>query len=827
MKRIKLSTANPPSLEHLTAAGKKTGAHYASAMLILLLTACGGSSSSPESPTSKVAVVMPPPAGTTNQPGMQLDEPLTFEQFRALNKNAPKLHQPVPAPLTTLPPLLLDTQNREMIRNAYNTLYSQSDNVAMNWTGDYAAGKAGTVSTQYQDATLLRINLIRAMAGVPANVVFDPVYSAKSQQAAFMMSANGQLSHTPPSSWKFYTADGAEAAGNSNLALGNAGPDAISNGYLGDSGSNNAAVGHRRWLLYPQTLAMGSGSVPGSASSSGAGNNSLYSANSLWVFDKNAAAQRPKLRDDFIAWPPKGYVPYPVVYGRWSFSYKDADFSNTRVSISKAGVSIPVNMETQAKGYGENTIVWLLQGTTDGSKASKPASDEAYEVTVSDVRISGALQTFSYKVIVFDPDTATPGIDTAQIIADTSTNVNSPLTFQIKPVADASGYGLKTYRKASLTDTWTVKNAADSWTASTATSYSAFGSNNFILFHGDFGLQTLGYNNKLLIAAGSQVEFDKTTGYATPGEYLRVQVSSNDGATWSDVYSEKGTSSPQASSHIKVDLAKYAGSSVNFRFAVTLDSGASVYTMPGVSGWQFNNIKFANVVQLVDEQTGFINGNQGSTSLVFSKAGDYLAIGRSQYQGRFFSDWGKPYLFTVTSTGFDGNLANYTISKTTGGYAITDKSGNSASQVAPTSARIAFKDVTVAFDVEGKPGQAYRIYQAAFGRVPDLTGLGYWIKEMDKGSNLSSVAASFMQSAEFRTLYGATNPSTDSFLTTLYRNILGRQPDQAGFDYWKTEIQANRITLPGVLASFTESQENKLKTATATQNGIAYIPYLQ
>ncbi|MFZ6873567.1 DUF4214 domain-containing protein [Undibacterium sp. Di27W] len=823
---MKLSPASALSPERLTAVGKKPGTHYASALLILLLTACGGSSTSPESSTNKVAVVTPPPAGTANQPGTQLDEPLTFEQYRALNKDGPVLHQPAPAPINALPPLLLDTQNREMVRNAYNTLYPQSDNVAMNWTGDYAAGKAGSVSTQYQDATLLRINLIRALAGVPANVVFDPVYSAKSQQAAFMMSINGQLSHTPPSSWKFYTADGAEAAGNSNLALGNAGPDAISNGYLGDSGNNNAAVGHRRWLLYPRTQVMGSGSVPG-APSSGAGNNSLSSANSLWVFDRNALSQRPKLRDDFIAWPARGYAPYPVVYGRWSFSYKDADFSNTKVSISKAGVNIPVNIEAQARGYGENTIVWLLQGTTDGSRASKPASDETYEVTISDVRVSGGSQTFSYKVIIFDPETATPGIDTTQVTANASVNVNSPLLFQVKPVADASGYGLKTYRKAALTDTWTVKNAADSWTASTASNYSAFGSNNFILFHGDFGLQTLGYNNKLLIAAGGQVEFDKTTGYATPGEYLRVQVSSNDGATWSDVYSEKGTSSPQASNHIKVDLAKYAGSSVNFRFAVTLDSGSSFYTTPGVSGWQFNNIKFANVVQLVDEQTGFINGNQTGTSLVFTKAGDYLVIGRSQYQGRFFSDWGKPYFFTVTSTGFDGNLANYTISKTTGGYAITDKSGNSASQVVPTSARIAFKDVTVAFDVEGKPGQAYRIYQAAFGRVPDLAGLGYWIKQMDQGSNLSSVAASFMQSAEFKTLYGATNPSTDSFLTTLYRNILGRQPDQAGFDYWKAEIQANRITLPGVLASFTESQENKLKTATATQSGIAYIPYLQ
>src|SRR5205809_968253 len=38
------------------------------------------------------------------------------------------------------------------------------------------------------------------------------------------------------------------AAGKSNIALGNAGPDAIT-AYIEDFGGNNAAAGHRRWIL--------------------------------------------------------------------------------------------------------------------------------------------------------------------------------------------------------------------------------------------------------------------------------------------------------------------------------------------------------------------------------------------------------------------------------------------------------------------------------------------------------------------------------------------------------------------------------------------------
>ena len=67
------------------------------------------------------------------------------------------------------------------------------------------------------------------------------------------MSANNQLMHVGiPTNWSCFTTSGTNAAAHSNLALGSDGPDAIT-GYIWDYGSNNFEVGHRRWLLYPQT----------------------------------------------------------------------------------------------------------------------------------------------------------------------------------------------------------------------------------------------------------------------------------------------------------------------------------------------------------------------------------------------------------------------------------------------------------------------------------------------------------------------------------------------------------------------------------------------
>ena len=70
---------------------------------------------------------------------------------------------------------------------------------------------------------------------------------------------------------------------------------------------------------------MGTGDVPSA--------NNLW--NDLWVFDTNYSAPRPGTRDGFVAWPPKGYVPYQAVYPRWSFSYPGADFSGASVTMSR------------------------------------------------------------------------------------------------------------------------------------------------------------------------------------------------------------------------------------------------------------------------------------------------------------------------------------------------------------------------------------------------------------------------------------------------------------------------------------------------------------
>lgn len=122
-------------------------------------------------------------------------------------------------------------------------------------------------------------------------------------------------------------------------------------------------------------------------------------------------------------------------------------------------------------------------------------------------------------------------------------------------------------------------------------------------------------------------------------------------------------------------------------------------------------------------------------------------------------------------------------------------------------------------------GQAYRLYQAVFARKPDDIGLGYWVDVLDRGASLSEVAFGFSQSAEFLTSYGR-NPSNESFVSTLYQNVLGRVQDAAGAAFWVDHLEAGRLEPHEVLASFSESEENYARLEPVLGQGVWFTSWL-
>jgi hypothetical protein len=140
--------------------------------------------------------------------------------------------------------------------------------------------------------------------------------------------------------------------------------------------------------------------------------------------------------------------------------------------------------------------------------------------------------------------------------------------------------------------------------------------------------------------------------------------------------------------------------------------------------------------------------------------------------------------------------------------------------------RVEFVDLSVALDTDGGPGQAYRIYKAAFNREPDSAGIGYWISKLDNEMDMIELAQRFVDSAEFQTVYG-TKPSNAEFVAKLYQNVLGRSPDATGYTWWVNKMNTDSSkSFAKVLADFSEGTENTTALAGQLDDGVEFLPWL-
>ncbi|SDY47723.1 Hemolysin-type calcium-binding repeat-containing protein [Jannaschia faecimaris] len=99
-----------------------------------------------------------------------------------------------------------------------------------------------------------------------------------------------------------------------------------------------------------------------------------------------------------------------------------------------------------------------------------------------------------------------------------------------------------------------------------------------------------------------------------------------------------------------------------------------------------------------------------------------------------------------------------------------------------------------------------RLYQAALGRAPEQTGLKGWAERLlSERFTPEQAANGFVASKEFQNLYGTTD--TDDFVTLLYANVLGREPDPQGFAGWTQRLESGTMTRPEVVLGFSESRE--------------------
>ena len=378
--------------------------------------------------------------------------------------------------------------------------------------------------------------------------------------------------------------------------------------------------GHRRTILDPQNVSMGSGSIPDNPGGS--------TTEAQYMADNPSPVDLPA-RDGFVAWPPPGFVPYQTVYGGWSFVLRGADFANATVTMSRNGAPVGAIITSRANWAGPG-LIWLADGLTQGSSWPRPADDDKITVSVGNVIVNGAPQTFTYDVTVFDPTVADPAHTPLLITGPDTPTVGVPATYDATVIPNAIGYQ---WRTTSLTPLTAVDGAeaglanfdavVDDYNP-VSTNFAASGTSSFRLTIGQderapaSGTETLTFKPVVVAAADTQLTFKARANRLTN---MRSTVQASvDGGDWTTIFTERSTDDTTFGDRV-VPLGAFANQLVKLRFRVE-PAGTGDWGCCGDEGWYLDDI-------------GFTNGFAGTTTL---------------------SDVGPNPSFTVTPT--DGTLLN-------------------------------------------------------------------------------------------------------------------------------------------------------------------------
>ena len=151
---------------------------------------------------------------------------------------------------------------------------------------------------------------------------------------------------------------------------------------------------------------------------------------------------------------------------------------------------------------------------------------------------------------------------------------------------------------------------------------------------------------------------------------------------------------------------------------------------------------------------------------------------------------------------FSGPRTAHTVTISASGVSVEDRRavGDGTDTLASIE-RIDFADGSWPIDVfDGVAGlsedvfrEFVEVYLAYFDRAPDAEGLFFYGTAFAGGTTLREAASTFITSSEYAASY-PPEQSNLAFATTVYENVLGRDPDQAGLDFWVPLLDAGTVT---------------------------------
>lgn len=227
--------------------------------------------------------------------------------------------------------------------------------------------------------------------------------------------------------------------------------------------------------------------------------------------------------------------------------------------------------------------------------------------------------------------------------------------FMFSPVGGATAYDWRSRRREGWTSSEGAESGLGRLEASVSDGYTVIsttvrqsGGAAFHLAHPAPQVQMLSLKRPLWVGAGAELTFGSRLAVATPNQVARVQVSTDDGRTWQDVWTQAGSGVPGETSFQKrqVSLGSVAGKLANLRFVYAVNPGGDYYLDVGDGvGWYLDDLRVSPAEELIDEAVGPV---AGGSELVFrpGQVGDYLLEVRARIGDRVLP-WGPARAVTA------------------------------------------------------------------------------------------------------------------------------------------------------------------------------------
>lgn len=110
------------------------------------------------------------------------------------------------------------------------------------------------------------------------------------------------------------------------------------------------------------------------------------------------------------------------------------------------------------------------------------------------------------------------------------------------------------------------------------------------------------------------------------------------------------------------------------------------------------------------------------------------------------------------------------------------------------------------------------MYIGYFNRAPGGVGISYWASQVVDGQTNSQIANTFATTPEAIATYGTVTQNSSiqelqNFVTSVYENVLNREPLTAGLNYWTDQLKTGKIAPGDFILSIIDTVNAQVGTA--------------